>query len=98
VEKNVSRAPFPSKSLTLREQKYATNIRPLAGYHPKESLLSGGMPSALAPATGCPSVLGKGAAEILQVYKYILSVLVQQKSKPKKEHHEQQSRPGHIAG
>ena len=41
---------------------------------------------------------GKGAAEILQVYKYILSVLVQQKTKPKKEHHEQQSRPGHIAG
>jgi hypothetical protein len=41
---------------------------------------------------------GKGAAEILQVYKYILSVLVQQKSKPTKEHHEQQSRSRHIAG
>jgi hypothetical protein len=41
---------------------------------------------------------GKGAAEILQVYKYILSVLVQQKNKHKEENHEQQSRPGHLAG
>src|SRR5439155_8610589 len=41
---------------------------------------------------------GKGAAEILQVYKYILSVLVQQKSKHKEENHESQSRLDRVAG
>ena len=43
---------------------------------------------------------GKGAAEILQVYKYTLSTLVQlkDKHKPKQEHHEQQSEPDRVAG
>jgi chromosome partitioning protein len=42
---------------------------------------------------------GKGAAEILQVYKYILSTLVQLKAKPKpqQEHHEHQSQPDRAA-
>jgi chromosome partitioning protein len=43
---------------------------------------------------------GKGAAEILQVYKYILSTLVQlkDKPKPKQEHHEHQSKLDRAAG
>ena len=42
---------------------------------------------------------GKGAAEILQVYKYILSTLVQlSKDKTKQEHHEQQAQFGTTAG
>jgi chromosome partitioning protein len=42
---------------------------------------------------------GKGAAEILQVYKYTLSTLVQlSKDKTKQEHHEQQSKPDQAAG
>ena len=42
---------------------------------------------------------GKGAAEILQVYKYTLSTLVQlSKDKTKQEHHEQQTKLGHAAG
>ena len=42
---------------------------------------------------------GKGAAEILQVYKYILSTLVQlSKDKNKQEHHEQQSQSDRAAG
>ena len=42
---------------------------------------------------------GKGAAEILQVYKYVLSTLVQlSKDKTKQEHHEQQSKPERAAG
>ena len=42
---------------------------------------------------------GKGAAEILQVYKYILSTLVQlSKDKQKQEHHEQQSQFDRAAG
>ena len=42
---------------------------------------------------------GKGAAEILQVYKYTLSTLVQlSKHKTKQEHHEQQTEPGQLAG
>ena len=40
---------------------------------------------------------GKGASEILQVYKYILSTLVKL-TKPKQEHHEQQSQPDRAAG
>lgn len=42
---------------------------------------------------------GKGAAEILQVYKYILSTLVQLKAnpKPQQEHHEHQSQPDRAA-
>jgi len=42
---------------------------------------------------------GKGAAEILQIYKYILSTLVQlSKDKNKQEHHEQQSQSDRAAG
>jgi len=42
---------------------------------------------------------GKGAAEILQVYKYVLSTLVQlSKDKNKQEHHEQQSQSDRAAG
>jgi len=42
---------------------------------------------------------GKGAAEILQVYKYILSTLVQlSKDKTKQEHHEHQSQSDRAAG
>ena len=42
---------------------------------------------------------GKGAAEILQVYKYILSTLVQlSKDKTKQEHHEHQSKSDRAAG
>jgi chromosome partitioning protein len=42
---------------------------------------------------------GKGAAEILQVYKYVLSTLVQlSKDKTKQEHHEQQSQSDRAAG
>ena len=42
---------------------------------------------------------GKGAAEILQVYKYILSTLVQlSKDKTKEEHHEHQSQSDRAAG
>jgi len=42
---------------------------------------------------------GKGAAEILQVYKYVLSTLVQlSKDKTKQEHHEQQSKSERAAG
>jgi chromosome partitioning protein len=42
---------------------------------------------------------GKGAAEILQVYKYVLSTLVQlSKDKTKQEHHEQQSQFDRAAG
>jgi chromosome partitioning protein len=42
---------------------------------------------------------GKGAAEILQVYKYTLSTLVQlSKDKTKQEHHEQQSKSERAAG
>ena len=42
---------------------------------------------------------GKGAAEILQVYKYVLSTLVQlSKDKTKQEHHEQQAQFGTTAG
>jgi chromosome partitioning protein len=43
---------------------------------------------------------GKGASEILQVYKYVLSTLVQlkDKPKPKQEHHEQQSKSDRAAG
>jgi chromosome partitioning protein len=42
---------------------------------------------------------GKGAAEILQVYKYVLSTLVQlSKDKTKQEQHEQQTKLGHAAG
>jgi chromosome partitioning protein len=42
---------------------------------------------------------GKGAAEILQVYKYILSTLVQLKDKNKQEFHEQQqSRLSNASG
>ena len=42
---------------------------------------------------------GKGAAEILQVYKYVLSTLVQlSKDKTKQEHHEQQSHSDRAAG
>jgi chromosome partitioning protein len=42
---------------------------------------------------------GKGAAEILQVYKYVLSTLVQlSKDKTKQEHHEQQSKSKRAAG
>jgi chromosome partitioning protein len=42
---------------------------------------------------------GKGAAEILQVYKYVLSTLVQlSKDKPKGEHHEHQSQSDRAAG
>jgi chromosome partitioning protein len=42
---------------------------------------------------------GKGAAEILQVYKYVLSTLVQlSKDKTKQEHHEQQTKLGQLAG
>jgi len=42
---------------------------------------------------------GKGAAEILQVYKYTLSTLVQlSKDKIKQEHHEQQTKLGQLAG
>ena len=42
---------------------------------------------------------GKGAAEILQVYKYVLSTLVQlSKDKTKQEHHEQQAEFGTAAG
>ena len=42
---------------------------------------------------------GKGAAEILQVYKYVLSTLVQlSKDKTKQEHHEQQTELGQLAG
>ncbi len=42
---------------------------------------------------------GKGAAEILQVYKYILSTLVQlSKDKTKQEHHEQKSKSNRAAG
>jgi chromosome partitioning protein len=41
---------------------------------------------------------GKGASEILQVYKYVLSTLVQLKDKRKEEHHDQQSEPNRIAG
>ena len=43
---------------------------------------------------------GKGAAEILQVYKYTLSTLVQlSKDKNKQEHHEQQQTElGRVAG
>jgi len=41
---------------------------------------------------------GKGATEILQVYKYILSTLVQLKDKQKQEHHEHQSEFDRAAG
>ena len=42
---------------------------------------------------------GKGAAEILQVYKYVLSTLVQlSKDKTKQEHHEHQSKSDRAAG
>lgn len=42
---------------------------------------------------------GKGAAEILQVYKYILSTLVKlSKDKTKQEHHEHQSQSDRAAG
>jgi len=41
---------------------------------------------------------GKGASEILQVYKYILSTLVQLKDKDKQEHHEHQSELNRAAG
>jgi chromosome partitioning protein len=42
---------------------------------------------------------GKGAAEILQVYKYVLSTLVQlSKDKNKQEQHEQQSQSDRAAG
>jgi chromosome partitioning protein len=42
---------------------------------------------------------GKGAAEILQVYKYVLSTLVQlSKEKNKQEHHDQQSQSDRAAG
>ena len=42
---------------------------------------------------------GKGAAEILQVYKYILSTLVQlSKDKTKQEHHEHQRQSDRAAG
>lgn len=42
---------------------------------------------------------GKGAAEILQVYKYILSTLVQlSKDKTKQEHHEHESQSDRAAG
>jgi chromosome partitioning protein len=43
---------------------------------------------------------GKGAAEILQVYKYTLSILVQlkDKPKPKQDQHEHQSRPDRATG
>jgi chromosome partitioning protein len=42
---------------------------------------------------------GKGAAEILQVYKYVLSTLVQlSKDKTKQEHHEHQSQSDRAAG
>jgi chromosome partitioning protein len=42
---------------------------------------------------------GKGAAEILQVYKYVLSTLVQlSKDKNKQEYHEQQSQSDRAAG
>jgi len=42
---------------------------------------------------------GKGAAEILQVYKYVLSTLVQlSKDKNKQEHNEQQSQSDRAAG
>ena len=42
---------------------------------------------------------GKGAAEILQVYKFILSALVQlSKDKTKQEHHEHQSQSDRAAG
>jgi chromosome partitioning protein len=42
---------------------------------------------------------GKGAAEILQVYKYVLSTLVQlSKDKNKQEHHEHQSQSDRSAG
>ena len=42
---------------------------------------------------------GKGAAEILQVYKYVLSTLVQlSKDKTKQEHHEHESQSDRAAG
>jgi chromosome partitioning protein len=42
---------------------------------------------------------GKGAAEILQVYKYVLSTLVQlSKDKTMQEHHEHQSKSDRAAG
>jgi chromosome partitioning protein len=42
---------------------------------------------------------GKGAAEILQVYKYVLSTLVQlSKDKTKQEHHEHESKSDRAAG
>jgi chromosome partitioning protein len=42
---------------------------------------------------------GKGAAEILQVYKYVLSTLVQlSKDKNKQEHHEQKTQSERAAG
>jgi chromosome partitioning protein len=41
---------------------------------------------------------GKGAAEILQVYKYVLSRLVQLKDKQKQEHHEPQARLERTVG
>ena len=44
-------------------------------------------------------VKGKGAAEILQVYKYTLSTLIQlSKEQPKQEQHEQQSQSVRAAG
>ena len=41
---------------------------------------------------------GKGAAEILQVYKYVLSTLVKLKDKPKQEDHEQESKLNRTFG
>ena len=50
------------------------------------------MPGAVGQAAQEYDQKGKGAAEILQVYKYVLSTLVQlSKDKNKQEHHEQQS-------